>query len=255
MERELAWVVFSTLIIAKSAGASRALDLPRSRPHRDDSKQIVLPLDAWCRRFDTLRARLPFLDCPIAPGAAVLAGDARSLPPQVGDVDRILTSPPYLTAIDYLRGHKFSLVWMGKRLDALRELRGTMVGTERGLWHLDGLPPALETQLEDEIETSRKRAILRQYLSDLKKMLAEIQRVLRPGGVALVVAGPTIFGSQAADATTVMKQLGENVGLSLVGSVTRDLSSARRSLPPPSWVRRNPLGKRMRQEVIVALRK
>ena len=32
---------------------------------------------------------------------------------QQGSVDLTVTSPPYLNAIDYLRGHKMSLVWMG----------------------------------------------------------------------------------------------------------------------------------------------
>jgi uncharacterized protein (DUF433 family) len=39
-EQDLAWVIFSSLIIAKSAGASYALDLPRSRPHRRLDKPV-----------------------------------------------------------------------------------------------------------------------------------------------------------------------------------------------------------------------
>jgi hypothetical protein len=36
-------------------------------------------------------------------------------------VDLIFTSPPHLNAIDYLRCSKFSLVWMGHSIAALRE--------------------------------------------------------------------------------------------------------------------------------------
>jgi hypothetical protein len=38
---EFLWVVFSSLVVAKSAGASYALDLAHTRPHRDLDKEIV----------------------------------------------------------------------------------------------------------------------------------------------------------------------------------------------------------------------
>ena len=123
-ERALAWVVFSSLIIAKSAGASFALDISRSRPHKVLSKPIVLPFDGWNQRFRSAMARLPFVDTPPPVTGQVYRGDARNLPLEDNTVDFVLTSPPYRNAIDYLRSHKFSLVWMGHRLETLRDLRG-----------------------------------------------------------------------------------------------------------------------------------
>jgi DNA modification methylase len=254
--KDFAWVVFSSLIIAKSAGASSALDLSRSRPHKRSDKAVVFPLDAWTRRFRTAVARLPFKDCEPATGASVRCGDARELPLEDRMADLVLTSPPYLNAIDYLRAHKFSLIWMGYSLRQLRELRGTMMGTERGLWSLDGLPPRLEERLENVLEEERARAQRRRYLSDLARVLAEIARVLRPGGLALLAVGPTIISSKRTDACDVVTVLGERVGLRLVGSVARHLRAAHRSLPPPrAAATSSPLSHRMRREVIVALRK
>ncbi len=256
MGRDFAWVVFSSLIIAKSAGASLALDLPRSRPHKRSDKPVVLPFDAWSRRFRAAVARLPFKDDPLSASTRVLRGDARELPLEDRTVDLVLTSPPYLNAIDYLRAHKFSLVWMGYSLQHLRELRGTMVGTERGLWALDGLPPGLEKRLEDVLKVDRERALRRRYLSDLGRVLAEIARVLRPGGLALLALGPTIISSKRSDAAGVVAALGERVGVRVVASATRQLRAAHRSLPPP-WASATgtPLSHRMRREVLVALRK
>ena len=255
-ERDFAWVVFSGLIISKSAGASLALDLPHSRPHKRSDKPVVLPLDAWSRRFRAAVARLPFKDQQLAAGARILRGDARELPLEDRTVDLVLTSPPYLNAIDYVRAHKFSLVWMGHRLEQLRELRGTMVGTERGLWSPDGLPPDLEKRLGNALEVDRERALRRRYLSDLDRVLAEIARVLRPRGLALLALGPTIISSKRSDAASVVAALGERVGLRSVGSVSRYLRPAHRSLPPPSAsAAGSPLSHRMRREVIMALRK
>lgn len=256
-EKDFAWVVFSALIIAKSAGASLALDLSRSRPHKRADKPIVLPLKAWDRRFRTAMGRLPFLDTGQGTQASVFEGDARTLPLERATVDCVLTSPPYLNAIDYLRAHKFSLVWMGHTIKKLRELRGTMVGTERGLWTMDGLPSRLEERLEGIWGEGQHGALRRRYLSDLTKVFGEIDRVLRPGGLALMAVGPRLISSKRSDAVPVIKMLARQAGLQTVACVKRQLSRANRSLPPPcrSSDDDSPLAQRMRREVIVALRK
>lgn len=255
LERDFAWVVFSSLIIAKSAGASFALDISRSRPHKRPEKPIVLPFDAWRRRFSAAINRHPFADAKPEGEVEVVVGDARSLSLADDTVDLVITSPPYLNAIDYLRAHKFSLVWMGYRLEALRELRGTMIGTERGLWSRDGLPGHTEEQLREVVRSTRRQAMLRRYLSDFRRMLKEIHRVLREGALAVLVVGPTIVASDEPDGVSVVTQLAEGVDLKVLGSAVRSISSARRSLPPPSPCRSRPLNQRMHQEVLVALRK
>jgi hypothetical protein len=225
--QDLAWVIFSSLIIAKSVGASFALDLARSRPHKSERKPVVLPFTAWDRRFRATVARLPFVDRPGAPNARVGSGDARSLPIAEGSADLVLTSPPYLNAIDYVRSHKFSLLWMGHSLEELRELRGAMVGTERGMWSPDGVPQPLEDRLVRSDVEDRRRALLRKYLSDLRR----------------------------SDAVSTVATLCDGLGLKVIGHAARTLSARRRSLPPPSLARGNPLADRMRREIVVALRK
>lgn len=42
----------------------------------------------------------------------------------------VLTSPPYLNAIDFLRCSKFSLVWMGYDVAAVRKIRGVSIDAE-----------------------------------------------------------------------------------------------------------------------------
>jgi hypothetical protein len=50
-DRDLAWVIFSSLIISKSAGASFALDISRTRPHKSVDKAILSPFEGWKKRF------------------------------------------------------------------------------------------------------------------------------------------------------------------------------------------------------------
>jgi DNA methylase len=53
--RDFAWLVFSSSIIAKSAGASWAMDISRSRPHKREDKGVVFGKPA--RPSQTRRAR------------------------------------------------------------------------------------------------------------------------------------------------------------------------------------------------------
>jgi DNA modification methylase len=253
--RELAAVVLSTLIIAKAAGASYAMDISRSRPHKQLDKPLVTPFDGWVPRFNAIIKRLPFVDAASTGSADVRTGDARVLPLDDRSVDFILTSPPYLSAIDYLRAHKFSLIWMGHDLETLRELRGTMIGTERGLYQLDGLPESVEARVTDRIQGLQRRGYVRQYLSDLGKVLREAARVLRDDGVAVLVVGPTIINAKRTDVCDLLSPVAQQHGLRVVGAEAREIAELRRSLPPPSHAKSDALAARMRREILLAVRK
>ena len=46
-------------------------------------------------------------------------------------IDLIITSPPYASnAIDYMRAHKFSLVWLGHSVTTLSKIRRKYIGGE-----------------------------------------------------------------------------------------------------------------------------
>lgn len=254
--QNFAWVVFSSLIIAKSAGASFALDISRSRPHKVNDKPIAYPFDMWSRRFNAAVKRTPFVDTTATAELTLSGGDAREVNLEDSSVDFILTSPPYRNAVDYLRSHKFSLVWMGASIPEVRDLRGTMIGSERGLFSLDGIPDSLEDRLARMISLRREQAMTRRYLSDLRKAIGEMKRVLRPGGLAVMVVGPTMINTKKTDAADILGQLAEHAGLKTVGSSVRVINPERRSLPAPNRVGvANFLAARMRREVIVAFRK
>jgi DNA modification methylase len=262
------WAVFSSLIIAKSSGVSYALDLAHSRPHRKLDKQLLCPLQTWTPRFMRALEYLERLcerrgDRPGVPPIHVEQGDARRLPLPDASVDLVLTSPPYLAvnrdcrqAIDYMRAHKFSLIWMGYTLKSLRRLRGTMIGTECGLSGPDGLAPHLEAHICRSVPRSAPRGRIRRYLSDLQAVLTEIHRLLKPGAPAVCVVGPTVLARNRYDAAEVIGDVASAAGLTMVEAVVRRLDTRRRTLPPPRSVRGiNGLNKRMRSEVVIALRK
>ena len=105
MTMNVLWVVFSSLVVAKSSGASYALDLAHTRPHRDLKKEIAWPFEAWEPRFERFVAALSSRPgVPRLGTAAICRGDTRHLPLREDSVDLILTSPPYLRSHPCLRG-------------------------------------------------------------------------------------------------------------------------------------------------------
>jgi SAM-dependent methyltransferase len=253
--RDLAWVTLSSLIIAKAAGLSYAMDISRSRPHKVEDKPLPDGFEAWRRRSKIVLDRLPFTrEYPPTVAASVRHADARKLPLADRSADLVLTSPPYLNAIDYMRTHKFSLIWMGHELSQLRTIRSGMVGTERGMYSPDSLPATLEGTIVESIDDATRLGLVRRYLSDLRRVLVEMLRVLKPGGAAVIALGPSLIARGEVDAGVIIGQLAESVGFQNVGWSFRPLEAGRRSLPPPTAAKRgNALGLRMEGEVFLGL--
>lgn len=123
-------VALSRMIVTKERGASLVRDTSHSRPHRvaaDNDYDVFAEFGKSARKLSKLIDSEATAHRP-----RIRRDDARTLRfVRPGSVDLTVTSPPYLNAIDYLRGHRMSLVWMGWTVGAVRELRGEVVGVER----------------------------------------------------------------------------------------------------------------------------
>jgi DNA modification methylase len=250
------WCAFSRLIITKDASVSLGRDISHSRPHRVRNRTPLDPIERFtaaardvARRHEALSETRPdptFLRLEQA--------DARALPIEDRSVDMTMTSPPYLTAIDYLRGHRLTLVWMGYTLAGLRELRGEAIGTERGQWTESELDEALRGVLVGRA-SPRAHAILRRYAADVDAVLAEQARVLRKSGqLTVVVADATVAGTSARVARLIV-QLARRNGFWLTSRRRRTLPDARRYLPPPMASSNKPLDRRVRLETALTFRR
>lgn len=123
-------LALSRTIVTKHVGASLAWDVSHSRPHRMRDENEFDVFDGYQKTIGRLVSLLD--DEPVPRAGVVRRGDCRNLSTiKRNSIDAIVTSPPYLNAIDYLRGHKLALVWMGHTIPELRDLRGSAIGTER----------------------------------------------------------------------------------------------------------------------------
>ncbi len=255
--RNVLWCGFSRLIIAKQAGASRAMDLSHSRPHRSFKAAPIQPFDKFTDAVGRVLNNCPNISaqCSVPPASAHW-GDARCLPIKEKSVDLVLTSPPYLNAIDYFRCSKFSLVWMGHSIRTLRVLRAESVGTEAG--RLDDSSKAIVNKLRLRPALStRHQAMLERYVSDMRQAIAEVARVLVDGGEAVYVVGENTIRGTFVPNAAIVSALAKEAGLVLRRRTDRVLPANRRYLPPPSNREGSPVqfDVRMRREVVMTFRK
>lgn len=249
------WLAFSRLIVTKERAASRARDTSHSRPHRvegDDSFEVM-------KRFPISVERMAKrLEDPVAGHVTVAHGDARCLAISDQSVSLVVTSPPYLNAIDYLRGHKLSLVWMGYTLGQLRQIRSESIGAERVLRAGQSLLPEGiidDRDQKDEKTVNRIVSMAERYASDVHAFVGQLRRVLTSGGTAVLVVGNTTVRGVRVSNAELVKQLAQGQGFRVVSSLERRLPANRRYLPPPAEGKEGSMNARVKIETVLRFEK
>jgi DNA modification methylase len=250
-------LTFSSIIVTKSGGVSRARDLAHSRPHLDKEKNPKNALEQFSLRLQKNIKSMAHLDTKGAL-AAPLPGDARSMPLRDEVIDLIVTSPPYANALDYMRAHKFPLVWLGESVVNLIELRARYIGAEKitGAQYAE-LPDKTESIIRQLAERDRKKSsILRKYFAEMKAVLAEMYRVLRKDSPAIVVIGPSIMRGIDVQTHHCLAEIARETGFSVAGVVQRSLDRNKRMMPARFGKKTDAMiEQRMHEEYIIGLLK
>ena len=257
-------VVLSSTIIAKSGGVSMARDLAHTRPHRVLDKEPKSAFAEFAKRLTNNLSgeqQARFHEAGKAPPrgaglpARILATSAEATGLAKESTDLIVTSPPYANgAIDYMRAHKFSLVWLGWSVTDLTDLRGRYLGH-------DAMSRTASRELPDQCEKTlselsrrdeRKASVLRRYFSEMASVIAEMQRVLRSGRAGVMVVGTSVLRSLDVETHKGLAAIGEAQGLNLAGIGVRRLDRDKRMMPA-RWgnKRASQIEERMHDEYVI----
>lgn len=127
---------------------------------------------------------------------------ATTLPLKDKSVDRIITSPPYLNAVDYTMAHKYNLFVLGlvAPSDFKKHCREYIGMSERAVRSADLTirPRVSDEHIRKEVHslwslatpTARNRAfVVAQYFNGMRTSLHEMRRVLRARGRIIMIAG------------------------------------------------------------------
>lgn len=276
-------VAFSAIIITKRGGVSLALDLAHTRPHRakivydaDNSlllnesgngisprrlkfltKRLRPVLSAFENRVKTnLQSALTLGKYPLVPHVA--GGNAQALPLPDESVDLIVTSPPYASnAIDYMRAHKFSLVWLGYPIRKLSRQRKKYIGGESILQRQEHLPAEVAAILSrlQGIDPKKAEAVRRYYI-EMKDVLGEMYRVLKPGKAAILVVGTSVMRGIDIRIADCLAAIGRERGFEVPAIGERALDRNRRMLPTGARLDKDSqIQQRMHKEFVIGFYK
>jgi SAM-dependent methyltransferase len=248
-------IAFSRMIVTKERGASLARDTSHSRPHKVDKPNDFDVFDEFVKSARKLATLIDGAEIEHRP--KIRTDDARTLAfLDDASVDLCLTSPPYLNAIDYLRGHKLTLVWLGWTASAIRELRGESVGVERAMANVKPeIRQIAETAVPRLADLSERwQGIVLRFTQDMDRLARSLARVSRRGGhLVMVVADSQLRGVPISNAA-ICAGATRNNGFKLVARDERTLSAQHRYLPPPTSST-GTLATRMKHETIFTFRR
>lgn len=247
-------LIFSSIIITKSGGVSLARDLAHTRPHRVNDKVPRPAIIEFSKRLKRILRDLSANFCSNTE-FVLCEGDSQLLPLRTDSIDLIVTSPPYASnAIDYMRAHKFSLVWLGYPINSLGQLRRNYVGGEAlsdfVFTSLPDYPLRIVNQLR-QIDKKKSR-VLHRYYSEMTKALTEMHRALKPGKAAVVVVGSSMMRDINTQTHFCLGEIGKAIGFELVHIGIRRLDRDKRMMPARSNARVNSqIESRMHEEYVI----
>lgn len=250
-------LTFSSIIVTKSGGVSMARDLAHSRPHLDKTKVPKNALEQFLVRLRKNLASIAQIQTDAAMAISI-AGDARRMPLADKSIDLIVTSPPYANAIDYMRAHKFSLVWLGESVTNLSRRRAEYIGSERVMQaQYTTLPDRPERIIQELARRDNdKAAILRKYYSEMQVVLSEMYRVLRDDSAAIIVVGTSVMRSIDVQTHWCLADIATALGFDVVGITSRNLDRNRRMMPARFGKKiDSTIEQRMHEEYVIGLLK
>ena len=242
----------SRLIDTKKPKASLASDTSHSRPHKTLESSDYDVFDGFIKAVDQVLKRVEKHEW--RGESEIKEGDARQLDIDDASIDAVITSPPYLNAIDYMRGHKLSLIWMGYTIPQLRLIRSESVGSSRrptGPVDLDVREMVRGVREKASNLETLPTGVIERYANDMCAISSEIHRVLRCGALAVLVVGNSTVRGNYIENDKLAQIACERAGLVLTNRIEREIPESSRYLP----LHGKSLEKRMRAEVVLTFEK
>lgn len=277
-------LVFSAIIITKSGGVSLAFDLAHTRPHRakalvDQAGEVVWgekppegssrrarfqikvqrsAVEEFEKRFKS-NVKDAFAYTLSGTLSGIVLSNAQYMPLREASVDLIVTSPPYASnAIDYMRAHKFSLVWMNHSIQQLSQKRAEYIGGETvSGFAFESMPPAVKHVIVDLAKLDEKKAqVLLRYYSEMTRVLQQMYRVLKPGKAAIVVVGSSVMRGRDTETHECLAEIGRALGFDVPKIGVRQLDRNRRMMPAGNNVDlESQIQQRMHEEYVIGFYK
>ncbi len=262
--RDFFLVVFSSIIKKASLFDERQIKVRLRKDKFKDGLPNVLNIfeSALVKATSGLAEFTRRAESLTAADATVIGTHSHKLPLESRSIDHIVTSPPYLNAIDYPMAHKYSLFlldlispnnffehcreYVGVTERAVRKEHLSTIATV-GVKKIDALVNAL--QHSDNVVDQVRAYIIYRYFHDMWQSLKEFHRVLRHDAYCIIVVGDNNIRGRYVPTHLYIKELAELVGFKCCGTFFHQLRNIRLK------INRNVTGGKINKEMVLILRK
>lgn len=147
--------------------------------------------------------------------------DSRSIPLPDSSIDYVITSPPYLTRIDYAMSTQLELLLLSD-IENLRKIREMTMGAPVILKEQIGIDPNWGTCTLDTLQKIKNHPSkasksyylknFKQYFRDAHESLKSINRVLKKGGKAFLVVQSSYYKEIEIPLGELYIEMGKSIG-------------------------------------------
>lgn len=141
-----------------------------------------------------------------SPKVRVITGDARKLEVESNSVDLIVTSPPYVNALDYYRAHMYNMLWLGMDFDLFKK-------------H--------EIGAHSHFIYNRFR-LLSEYLGDMLRAMIEMNRVLKKDKLCVIVVGNSSLEYELIESHKFFAEMSKFIGFKPIKTYFRNIDKTRK---------------------------
>jgi DNA modification methylase len=214
------------------------------KPTIDKNKILPDPKESFLRHLDSMiKKNEKFYSILIQSGfigvpAKMYRKDStKTLPIDSNSIDLIITSPPYVTSYEYADLHQLSLLWFGddpkhfkkwhRFSNEFIDFRRNFIGTSSKKEKDGDFNSLIAKQIvNDLVEIERPLAAdVANYFLDMKKVFAEMYRILKFGSRACIIIGNTsLRGVEILNAQVAAEQM-QAAGFRKIAFIKREISN------------------------------
>ena len=193
-------------------------EIRKPKDARKAFRKKIADLIAQIEVFRRLKGILPL---PELGKTRVIEGDTRMLSRVLGDgkFDAIVTSPPYVTRIDYVKEHLESMLELGIADEQYaKKVQELSIGLEKKNVPPERCPSDLVKYVINA--PGRLRTTIEHYIVDLLKCAKEMRKVLREKSrIAIAIGKNHRFGNYIVPTAEIVREIFERSGFKLIDSI------------------------------------
>ncbi|MDD4989696.1 MAG: DNA methyltransferase [Candidatus Pacebacteria bacterium] len=212
------------------------------KPTIDKDKIVPNPKESFLRHLDSMIKKNERFYSTLAQSnftnvsAKMYRRDStKKFPIDEEAIDLIITSPPYVTSYEYADLHQLSLLWFGDDpkhfkkwhhfSNGFLDFRRNFIGTSSKEEKSGDFNSVIAKKIVDDLmQVERPLAVdVANYFLDMKKVFAEMHRVLKTGGKACIIIGNTSLRSvEILNAQVAAEQM-QVAGFNKVDFIKREI--------------------------------